>query len=384
MPYEDKATAECKRALSDLLRCTNLIVLSGLGTSLCVQANAQGQKAPTMGDLWEAVRQKQDQAASPFSGIPNFAQLLALVRHPADKPDIEALLSKCKLAESFLEGDTRAHLSRFILLAELHIIRATSFVDVNHALPVHGEFLRRVARRSQRKPRAKVFTTNYDRCFEEAGRQGRYVVVDGFSQTDPATFDAIHFTYETVRRIGASEAMDPIPNLFHLYKLHGSVDWRRQHPSGEITKSDGHGSPVLVYPRNSKYELAFEQPYLEMISAFQAVLREPDTGLLVIGFGFNDNHLAEPIMSAMRSNLSLKMAVVSPRLAPWQTAAGPVPGECGTNKHLGRLAALASAGDARITLVNCGFDQIVPLIPDVMAETDLEQHLARLRSLDAI
>jgi homogentisate 1,2-dioxygenase len=54
-------------------------------------------------------------------------------------------------------------------------------------------------------------------------------------------------------------------------------------------------STVLVYPRNTKYELAFEQPYIEMMSAFQAAIRQPETALLVVGFGFNDNHLAEPI-----------------------------------------------------------------------------------------
>jgi hypothetical protein len=268
-------------------------------------------------------------------------------------------------------------------LAEALIITATNFVVHNHPLPVHTEFLRRVARRTQRKSRAKIFTTNYDRCFEEAGRQGRYVVVDGFSQTVPPTFDAIHFTYETVLRLADTEALDPIPNLFHLYKLHGSVDWQRQEQSGEVTKWSTGGKPVLIYPRNSKYELAFEQPYLEMISAFQSALRQPDTGLLLVGFGFNDNHLAEPIMSAIRSNLSMKAVVVSPGLAPWMNGQQQGPGECGTNKHLQRLRDLASAGDARITLLNCGFEDMMPLVPDLAAETDLELHMDRLRRIGA-
>ena len=34
---EDPAKAEAKRALSDVMRCSNLVVLAGLGTSLCVQ-----------------------------------------------------------------------------------------------------------------------------------------------------------------------------------------------------------------------------------------------------------------------------------------------------------------------------------------------------------
>lgn len=382
---EDPALSEAKRALSDLMRCSNLIVLSGLGTSLCVKSAIEGgPKAPTMLDLWQQVEARQNiPAGAGEHQPPTFLQILGLVGHPEGKRDIEALLSRCRLAESFLIGAQKDEVTKFIARAEAHIVTATNFVSMGHPLPMHAEFLRRTARRSQRKSRMKVFTTNYDRCYEEAGRQGRYVVVDGFSHTVPPTFDAIHFTYETVRRLSDTEAFDPIPNVFHLYKLHGSVDWQRHEHSGEITKWCQGGKPVLIYPRNSKYELAFEQPYLEMIGAFQTALREPDTGLLVIGFGFNDNHLSEPIMSAIRSNLSLKAAVVSPGLAPWGDLQQQGLGECGTNKYLGRLRDLANAGDARITMLNCGFEQMVPLVPDVAAETDLEQHVARLRSVGA-
>lgn len=382
---EDPAKAEVKRALSDVMRCSNLVVLAGLGTSLCVQpVFANGPKAPTMGDLWQQIGAKQNAAAVAVNpnGL-NFQELLGLVGHPPARTDIEALMSRCRLAESFLAGAQREEVAKFVALAEAHIIAATNFLAHDHPLPVHAEFLRRAARRPQRKSRMKVFTTNYDRCFEEAGRQGRYVVVDGFSHTFPPTFDAIHFTYETVRRLGDTESFDPIPNCFHLYKLHGSVDWQRQETSGEIMKWTAGGKPVLIYPRNSKYELAFEQPYLEMIGAFQTAVREPDTGLLVVGFGFNDNHLAEPIMSAIRSNLSMKIVVVSPGLAPWNNGVADGPGECGNNKYLFQLRSLAAAGDARITLLNCGFEQMVPLVPDLAAETDLERHVARLRNIGA-
>lgn len=382
---EDPARAEAKRSLSDIMRCSNLVVLAGLGTSLCVQpAVPNGPKAPTMWDLWQQIGAKQDAAAAAANPVgQNFQQLLALVGHPPAKTDIEALMSRCRLAESFLTGIANDSVTQFVALAEAHIISATNFVVPNHPLPVHAEFLRRAARRPQRKLRMKVFTTNYDRCYEEAGRQGRYVVVDGFSHTVPPTFDAVHFSYETVRRLDDTDSFDPIPNCFHLYKLHGSVDWQRQEPSGEITKWTYGGKPVLIYPRNSKYELAFEQPYLEMIGAFQSAVRAADTGLLVVGFGFNDNHLAEPIMSAIRSNLSLKIVVVSPNLAPWNNGPTQGSGECVSNKHLGQLKSLADAGDARMTLINCGFEEMVQYVPDLAAETDLERHVARLRSIGA-
>jgi hypothetical protein len=48
------------------------------------------------------------------------------------------------------------------------------------------------------------------------------------------------------------------------------------------------------------------------MSRFQTALRMPNTGLLVVGFGFNDAHLVGPIESALRSNASLKVVAVAP------------------------------------------------------------------------
>lgn len=380
----DTATQEARRVLSDLFRCNNLVVLSGLGTSLCVQPHPGGAPPPTMKVLWDRVSARLNLDMD----IPlTFEAMLTLVGYTGRQDDIEALLSRCRLAESFLEDPDRATVTAFIALAEDEIVKATNFVRPNHALPVHTEFLRRAARRTNRKSRTRIFTTNYDRSFEEAGRQGRYVVIDGFSHTSPATFDAVNFTYDIVRRSKESDTQDFIPNVFHLYKLHGSIDWTRDEASGEIYKWPGTDKPLLIYPRNSKFELAFEQPYLEMISALQAALREPNTGLLVVGFGFNDTHIAEPIMSAIRSNLSLKVVVAGPFLAPQTPVAGqapvagqiPSPGEALTNKYLKRIQDLAGSGDARLALLNCGFESLMPYVPDLAAESDLEQHVERLR-----
>jgi hypothetical protein len=369
---------EARRALAELFHCKNLIILAGLGTSLCV-TNAVGERlAPTMPVLWGKVKEKFEVDDLLGDG---WEALLALVKHDPTDLNLEKLLSQCRLAESFLSGVDLLTVEEFGKLAEGVVHSAVDFLDENHALPSHTEFLRRVARRSNRKPRTKIFTTNYDRCFEEAGRQGRYVVVDGFSHTMPPTFDAVYFTYDMVRRGRDDDMQDFIPNVFHLYKLHGSIDWERK--AGEIHKLSNPENPLLIYPRSSKYELAFEQPYLEMMSALQTALREPDTGLLVVGFGFNDNHLSEPIMAAIRSNLALKAVVVSPGLAPWNDAEHIEHlGESGINTHIKKIKDFISYGDARLSLLNCQFDELVPFVPDVAAETDLERHIQRMRQMD--
>jgi hypothetical protein len=386
---EDKNPAkdEIKRALSDCFRCNNLVVLTGLGTSLHVNAEwsadgraaVSGKKiAPTMPDLWKkAVAQ---------SGA-NFVKVINLTKFPQVNPNlegnIEALLSYCKIGAEFNEGNNKALINKFITETEEIIRNEVNFLAEDDDVEVHSELLRKIARRSNRKIRAKIFTTNYDLCFEYAARYGRYIAIDGFSHTSPQVFDSIYYSYDIVKREAISDNHDFISNVFHLYKLHGSIDWEKNTTTNEIQRVTGTKNPVLVYPRNTKYELAFEQPYIEMMSAFQTAIRQPETALLVIGFGFNDNHLAEPILSAIRSNLNLKVVICDPSLAP-----KPDPdttkdwvGSAEKNPHLKKIAYLISKGDARMSLINGTFQDLVPELPDIAALTDLEQHMDRIRQL---
>lgn len=328
-----------------------------------------------MWDLWTRV-----QAATGE----DFGKVLALSRLPEEeqrKCNIEALLSHCKVAAEFLaDPDERETVHQFIHTAESTVRDAVRFLEPDDDVTVHADFLRRLSRRSPRKMRSKLFTTNYDLCFEYAARQGRYVVIDGFSHSSPQVFDSLYFTYDIVRRDTNLDSHDFISNVFLLYKLHGSIDWMRNPATNEIEKKPDCESPLLVYPRNTKYELAFEQPYFEMMSSLQAALRQPDTGLLILGFGFNDNHIAEPILSAINSNLSLKVAVCDPGLGPRRDDPTKI-GIDATNAHLKKIRYLIEHGDARLALISATFEEIVPQLPDIAAETDLEQHLERIRRL---
>lgn len=378
----DPALAEIQRSFSDCFRCNNLIVLAGLGTSLHVnlidglvaaRMPLVGKRiAPTMSDLWAKVA---DRAGAEFSRVAD------LCRYPVEEANIESLLSYCKVAETFVtEAEGRSAIIDFIKLAEGVIRDEIRFLEPDDDVAVHAEFLRRLTRRTSRKSRAKIFTTNYDLCFEHAARQGRYVIVDGFSHTSPQVFDSLYFTYDIVKRAQESDSHDFISNVFLLYKLHGSIDWTLNPKSREIEKDVRTDTPLLIYPRSTKYQLSFEQPYIEMMAALQAALRQPDTGLLVIGFGFNDNHISEPVLSAIRSNLSLKVAICDPFLAP-REGDPPFEGNVQRNTYLKQISYLIERGDARLTLINGRFDEVVGIMPDIAAETDLEQHMERIRLL---
>lgn len=365
----DPAIEEINRVLSDIVRAQKLIVLTGLGTSLCVKDAGGRAKAPTMSDLWTAVKLEYEKAGNGIQ--PTWDEVLRIARQPAENTNIEELLSRCKTAEGFEQGDQQSKIQRFIADAERIIRTKVDFLTQSESLPLHEVFLRKLGRRSTRRERLKLFTTNYDRCFEHAAQRTGFVVMDGFTLTQPAIFEPMHFSYDVVRRGQNADAPDYIENLFQLYKIHGSIDWELNETTKQIVKKEKTEKPLLIYPRNTKYELAFAQPYLEMISSFQAALRASDTALLIIGFGFNDNHLAEPILAAIETNLSLKVVVISPGIEA----------QSGANTHLRKIAGLIDQGDARLAMLAASFEEVVAIIPDIAAQTDLERHIERVRAV---
>ena len=108
-----------------------------------------------------------------------------------------------------------------------------------------------------------------------------------------------------------------------------------------------------------------------MISSFQTAIRQNDTGLLVVGFGFNDNHISEPILAAIETNLALKVAIISPSVDEQSVA----------NPYLSKIAGLIDRGDARLSMIGATFEEIVPIVPDITAMTDLERHIERVRAV---
>ena len=344
-----------ERFLADLLLSENLIVFCGLGTSRSVKDADGNVVAPTMHDLWEAAKNK---AGDEFDRIATKVHYTK----PSEGDNIEVLLSDCQLSQSFQPD---AAVKKFIAESEQIIVDACSFVQDSTSLNVHELFLRKVARRSTRQPRLKLFTINYDLCFEMAASRTRFIVVDGFSHTHPQEFDGSHFSYDLVRREQDRETPDYIPNVFHLYKIHGSLDWRLD--GTRIIKDPATKTPHIIYPRHSKYESSYDQPFIEMMSRFQISLRQPHTGLVIVGFGFNDYHICQPLLSALKSNVNLKAIVVDPAI---ETSKKPIPEEINN---------LIMLGDSRLALLAGGFEEVVGIIPDLVADTEEEKHRERLR-----
>jgi len=400
----NKPKAGCKgqveEALLAALHSTNVVVLLGSGASLSAK-NDGGPNPPGMLQLWQAV--KDEFGDSAFNEIAN-----SVIGHvPADgEENIEVLLSLCKMSIELLEvkadkekvekdSELPTHsrleqLKDFVTAAEHTILAQVGFVRSDTELPAHASFLRKFARRSPEKPRVKLFTTNYDLCIETAGLRLGIVLIDGFSHSAEQRFNRDHFDHDIVRRAAFSTKVDYLDGVFHLHKLHGSVDWRRR-PDEVVIRSledpNDDCKPVLIYPRSSKYQEAFESPFLDMFAAFQAALREPDTTLIVSGFGFADDHISAPIWSAIETNLSLRLIlcdsgfVESTKLydeerqeieldLDWQ------------RPYQRKIAQLVRQGDTRITMLNGRFEDLTRALPMISGRTDrqlLQDRLEKLR-----
>lgn len=366
--------------LHTALNATNLVLLTGAGSSFAARNPPLELTAPGMRDLWDAV----EVAATPEK----MAAIIAKIPNTGDlSKNVEKLLTLCKLYVALFGPEEADEVAKFIATAEKAILARVDFVSAETNIDSHKTLLRKIARRGHRKPRTKLFTTNYDLCFESAAQQQQFVLVDGFSHSLPQVYDRAHFSYDIVRRESGHEAPDYIENVFLLYKLHGSIDWRRKGVTIVRSRQPSDGDPVLVYPRDSKYQEAFDAPYLDMMSALQTALREPDTALIVSGFGFNDDHISKPIMAALEANMSLSVVVCDVAFIPQDTlenaasivtieGAGVVKGV-----YFKSLQQLVKIGDRRVTLLNGRFQDLALAIPDLVAQTERERHADRIQKL---
>lgn len=352
------------RAVEKLLNSENVIVLLGSGASLALN-NGAAKVAPSMTDLWDACEKSHDK----------FDEIKTTVGYNDKKNDIEALLSRCKgFVEYVADKAKSAPIEAFIKAAEKTIYEQTNFADKPELSgdieSLHGILLERLGRRSPRLGRLKVFTTNYDRCVEVAAEQKGFVIIDGFSFSSRPSYSPGWFDYDIIRRsAGPEERETRLQNVAHLYKLHGSVDWLAE-DDGRVVRRPLKDSetPLLIYPRNDKYQASYQSPFIDMISAWMQALRQPKTTLLCIGFGFNDDHLVAPVFSALARQGDFNLIVASRSL--FDSASF-------NERYRKTLRDLMSSGDERVALMSAGFADLAPLFPQTRAESPQEK-LARL------
>lgn len=283
----------------------NLVVLSGAGTSV----NWGGL---TMKELWDKVEIRLT--------TEKFEKLCIAVHFLEDKEfrdltteekNLEKLLSLANSAKKFVThyNGEPLDINELIGIIEKEIYDNCR-LDLKNDAP-HESFLNKITNRKLKDPRVKIFNLNYDTLFEQAAINGGFTVIDGFSFSSPRTLSGRNFDYDIVfrekSRIKEEESF--IPKVFHLYKPHGSVNWTRD--GEKIIIKENPEKPLMIFPKDSKYESSYEQPYFEMMSRFQQNLRKDNVLLICVGFSLNDKHISTAIQEAVSQNQSFRLLIVS-------------------------------------------------------------------------
>lgn len=350
-----KAKDELKNTLLASLQMQHLVVLAGSGCS-------QSAGGPSMLGLWNSAV-----GEDPTKNAKGTAKK---VNHDLEDKNIEAFLSK---VEAFLQVTQDAVVSSFLDSSKQLILeKCSAFLDPKK-LGAHKIFLHRLSRRRVRDQRLRVFTTNYDLCFERAAAELGGVALDGFSFTAPRRYDPRFFGYDIIRRPRSGDDLGHyLEGVFLLYKLHGSVNWAKGQ-GGAIHEKEkpAPSEACLIYPATGKYQQSFVQPHLESMAQYLAAVREPNTCLLAVGFGFNDDHLAEPLLAAVESNPHLRLIVAD---------LGAMSKVTSNNRYWKRFFELSAQGED-IWFINAPFGDFAEMIPDLKSLTPADTLMKAIKDV---
>ncbi len=285
--------------LKQAILSENLMVLTGAGSSIGEEIAGK-----TMKQLWEVVKKNV--------GETEFKTITDSVSYKDS--NLEELLSRLQIDVKYKRFSNQLFKVGEEKINKIEeIIKKECTFDLPEDFP-HTGFLKKIIN-AQKKitPRIKIFTLNYDTCFEQAADEIGAVIIDGFSFSQSNSFKTSNFdldiVYREQTRIHNEENF--YHNVFHLYKIHGSVNWEED-KNGKIYKRKSPDKPLLIYPNSSKYENSYQMPFMEMISRFQVALRTQNTVLFIIGYGFGDNHINNILEEAIKSNTGLQVFVVGP------------------------------------------------------------------------
>lgn len=399
--------------MGTLLRTDNVSFLIGAGCSLAAEGvslarlpfqierklltdgHGGGTPAPWLTLLYTAIRAlSAPHALDPgIRSTASAAVQAAMTNHGPDSAEakaaitafevpvnLEALLSILHVRNMTLVGGAslthqqsqidKAHLETLVLRL------TTALADVCRlprpdniaALLNHRRFIKKLLTRPLNLSRVNLFTLNYDTLVEQAADAEDVIAVDGFVETLRRIFRPESFDHDMYFPARTTEGrVHRLDRVIHLYKLHGSVTWRRTDASWEnpyglhatFPSETATISDVLIYPTPLKQRDALGLPYSELFRRFAASVVQPQSVLFVAGYGFADDHVNALVRQALAVP-SFTLIVIDP---------APV------SAFVTQLQALA---DQRIVIISgpqlgtfAGFSQT--LLPDLTEEQILQK-----------
>ena len=150
-----------------------------------------------------------------------------------------------------------------------------------------------------------VFSLNYDLCVEGIGKRNSFRIETGFEDCGPSHF------WDWERFEQQENGPPSVPDLY-LYKLHGSINWKRNAEANlfsvEQTENVASDKMEVIFGRDFKLEAA--DPYLFYAYQFRKFTLDARL-IVVIGYSFSDSHINKMLVQALRRDENKRLLVVS-------------------------------------------------------------------------
>ncbi len=312
---------------------SNIVFLAGAGASVTQDLNPNFGKTVKM--IADDVFSKLDKS----DGLYTLKELASQCRYKdGDILDKESEETETyKLADSFNLEDflsTLFHYRPYVpdtdkdkfnnsIKKILQLIKENTNYSYDSKELKHGKLLNFLSSISGKDGnKFSVITTNYDVLIEEAAAENNFVIFDGFNFTPIPKFDSSMFEWNLIKEVQNinTREVEYKDKIFNLLKIHGSLTWEKQDDGTILRKNKDSiidtDKMVMVFPSSDKYAQSYQEPYFELFTKFQDLIKRPNTLLISSGFSFADVHISKMITQALKNNNSLKILVTDFNIDP--------------------------------------------------------------------
>jgi len=230
---------------------------------------------------------------------------------------VEVVLGRLRLCGELVGSSTTAEVNGFVGQEAVEMDRAVCraiynlvSIDPPKGLKAHAEFAAWM-NSIQREYAVEVFTTNYDLIIERGLEVAEVPYFDGFvGSVNP------YFASAGIEMLD-SDGAGRIPTTWmRLWKLHGSIGWRRAKEAitgaekvirTAVVPTDS--DDLMIFPTRDKYSESRRMPFVAFHDRLRRLTAEGESLLLVLGYSFGDQHINEILYSSLRANNRLACTV---------------------------------------------------------------------------
>ncbi|HCS72469.1 MAG TPA: hypothetical protein DIW17_01155 [Clostridiales bacterium] len=322
--------SEYREKIIEIMSQTDLSFLIGAGCSLCAGLPHMVRLTELVGSELENVLVDSPENISAL----NLYRAIANIYSASCTVSIEDFLSEIQDLDAIVQrqnrkgitspsfpynGDNYSLEAIQILMVKIKEIIKDILGGKISSIENHRKFCRSIhfdfsKGRKRTKSPVNYFLLNYDTLIEDALAIEGIAFDDGFIGGATAWWNPEWFQSKN------GQFSNSVKAEAHIYKLHGSIDWIKPQDSDfpmrirsclPVESILGAGEPVVIFPSSTKYKATQFDPFAQMISSFRKTLsHQKDQVLVIMGYGFNDEHINAEIYNGIRnSNGSLSVVI---------------------------------------------------------------------------